>query len=48
MRVGISKAVERPVWPCVEQIVEALVGRLDGAEPGELAHRPKPPRYIEG
>ena len=43
IRVGMSKAVERPVWPCVEQVAEALVGLLDGAEAGELAHRPEPP-----
>ena len=31
----------------VEQVVEALVGLLDRAEAGELAHRPEPPRYID-
>ena len=37
-----------PGLAVVEQVVEALVGLLDRAEPGELAHRPEPPRYIEG
>ena len=41
--VGMSNAVESPVWPLLEQIAEALI-RLDrGPEPGELAHRPQPP-----
>ena len=31
----------------LEQVVEALVGLLAGAEAGELAHRPQPPRYID-
>ena len=42
IRVGMSKAVESPCWPCLEQVAEALVGLLDGPEAGELAHRPEP------
>ena len=38
----MSKAVERPPCPCVEQVVEALVGLLGGPEAGELAHGPQP------
>ena len=32
-----------PGLAVVEQVVEALVGLLAGAEAGELAHRPQPP-----
>ncbi len=38
----MSKAIESPVWPWFEQVVEALVRLLDRAEAGELAHRPQP------
>jgi hypothetical protein len=31
-----------PGLALVEQVMEALVGLLDGAEAGELAHRPEP------
>ena len=34
--------------PVVEQVVEALVGLLAGAEAGELAHRPQPPAVHRG
>ena len=47
IRVGMSKAVLRPVWP-YEEVVEALVGLLRGPEPGELAHRPEPPPVHRG
>ena len=32
----------------VEQVAEALVGLLGGAEAGELAHRPQPPAVHRG
>ena len=38
----MSKAVERPVLAGLEQVAEARVGLLDGAEARELAHRPEP------
>ena len=41
MRVGKSKAVESPVCPCGEQVLEALVRLLGRAEAGEHAHRPE-------
>ena len=41
---GMSNAVERPCLPVVEQVAEALVGLLGGAEAGELAHRPQAAR----
>ncbi len=31
-----------------EQVAKALVGLLDGAEAGELAHRPQPPPVHRG
>ena len=37
-----------PGLAVVEQVVEALVGLLDGAEAGELAHRPQPPPVHRG
>ena len=39
----MSNAVREPGLPVVEQIAEALVGLLGGAEAGELAHRPQAP-----
>ena len=41
IRVGMSNAVERPGLTVVEQVAEALVRLLGGAEAGELAHRPQ-------
>ncbi len=38
---GMSNAVRQPRLPVVEQVVEALVGLLGGAEARELAHRPE-------
>ena len=41
IRLGMSKAVREPGLAVVEQVVEALVGLLGGAEAGELPHRPQ-------
>ena len=48
--VGVEPHQGRHVERCreavlarLEQVAEALVGLLDGAEAGELAHRPEPP-----
>ena len=48
MRVGKSKAVERPVCPCDEKELEALVRLLGRAEAGEHAHRPEPAAVHRG
>ena len=33
--------MERPVWPCSQQVLEAGVGLFGGAEAGEHAHGPQ-------
>ena len=38
----MSKAVDSPLPPDAQQLLEAGVGVLGGAEAGELAHRPEP------
>ena len=43
IRLGMSNAVREARLAVVEQVAEALVGLLGGAEAGELAHRPQPP-----
>jgi hypothetical protein len=43
---GGRRRTDRPVWPGIEEELEALVGRLGGAEAGVLAHGPELPRYM--
>ena len=38
----MSKSVDSPVWPWRDQVLEAPVRVLGGAEAGDLAHRPEP------
>ena len=44
----MSKAMDRPVWPWLQQVLEARVGLLGRAEAGEHAHGPEPAAVAGG